>query len=130
MRQKLFVASLLSGLTLMMAAGCTNSSSPPPSPAVAPPPAAPPAPRAPSAPAPAQRSAPAAPIVDGLPDGPGRAETAAACTGCHGIEQVTSQHKDATGWANTVTNMINNGAPVAPADFNKIVGYLTANFGA
>jgi hypothetical protein len=66
---------------------------------------------------------------DTLPDGPGKAETLTACSGCHGIGQVLGEHRDAEAWATTVTAMINNGAPVADADFDKVVGYLTAHFG-
>jgi hypothetical protein len=66
---------------------------------------------------------------DNLPDGPGKAETVAACSGCHGIGQILGEHRDAEAWATTVTSMINNGAPVADADFDKVVGYLTFAFG-
>jgi mono/diheme cytochrome c family protein len=66
---------------------------------------------------------------DSLPDGPGKAETLAACSGCHGIGQILGEHRAADMWATTVTSMINNGAPVADADFDKVVGYLATNFG-
>jgi mono/diheme cytochrome c family protein len=66
---------------------------------------------------------------DALPEGPGKAETVAACSGCHGIGQILGEHRAADAWATTVTSMINNGAPVADADFDKVVGYLAANFG-
>ena len=33
------------------------------------------------------------------------------------------------GVAGAVTMMITNGAPVAEADFDKVVGYLATNFG-
>ena len=66
---------------------------------------------------------------DGLPDGPGKAEVVAACSGCHGIGQIMGEHRPADLWASTVTSMINNGAPVADADFDKVVGYLSTNFG-
>ncbi len=66
---------------------------------------------------------------DALPDGPGKAETVAACSGCHGLGQIAGEHRSAEVWATTVTSMINNGAPVADADFDKVVGYLAANYG-
>ena len=66
---------------------------------------------------------------DTLPEGPGKAETVAACSGCHGIGQILGEHRNAEAWATTVTSMINNGAPVADADFDKVVGYLTFAFG-
>ena len=64
-----------------------------------------------------------------MPDGPGKAETVAACSGCHGLGQIAGEHRDRDAWATTVTSMINNGAPVADADFDKVVGYLTAHYG-
>jgi len=66
---------------------------------------------------------------DTMPDGPGKAETVAACSGCHGLGQIVGEHRSADMWATTVTSMINNGAPVADADFDKVVGYLATNFG-
>ena len=66
---------------------------------------------------------------DAMPDGPGKAEVVLACSGCHGLGQISGEHRDAATWATTVTSMINNGAPVADADFDKVVGYLAANFG-
>jgi len=66
---------------------------------------------------------------DMMPDGPGKAETVMACSGCHGLGQITGEHRSAETWATTVTSMINNGAPVADADFDKVVGYLATNFG-
>ena len=95
-------------------------------------PAAAPAPAAPAAPAPAAPAAAApgpAASAGGLPDGPGMAEVTAACSGCHGLGQILNEHRDAATWATTVTSMINNGAPVADADFDKIVNYLATNFG-
>jgi len=130
-----FVIALLCGVGMAGLTGCTPASAPPP-PAPPPPAAAQPAPPppapapAPAAPAPARPPAPASlGASNGLPDGPGKAETVAACSGCHGLGQIVGEHRDAAGWSNTVTSMINNGAPVADADFDKVVGYLTAHFG-
>jgi len=94
-----------------------------PAPGVAPVPGA--APAAPAAPVGAAAATPS----DGMPEGPGKAETAAACSGCHGLGQVIGEHRSAEDWATTVTAMINNGAPVADADFDKVVNYLATNFG-
>jgi len=66
---------------------------------------------------------------DAMPDGPGKAEVVLACSGCHGLGQIVGEHRSADMWATTVTSMINNGAPVADADFDKVVGYLATNFG-
>ena len=64
-----------------------------------------------------------------LPDGPGKDKVVTACSGCHDLGQVTSQHETAARWADIVSVMVNNGAPVADSDFNMVVKYLTANFG-
>jgi len=128
MRQGFVIASML-GLGLVTA--CAPASAPPP-PAPPPPPAAvQPAPPPPAAPAPAPRAPAPVPQAsnDGLPDGPGKAETVAGCSGCHGLGQIMGEHRDRAAWTTTVTSMINNGAPVADADFDKVVGYLTAHFG-
>ena len=66
---------------------------------------------------------------DTLPAGPGMEETMKGCGGCHGIGQVLSEKRSAEEWANTVTMMITNGAPVADADFNRVVSYLATYFG-
>lgn len=128
MRQGILIAAVFGGFGLLTA--CTPASAPPPAAAEAPAPM----PAAPSTPAPAaprpsapQASATAAP--DGFPAGPGRAETVAACSSCHGLGQIVGEHRDAAAWSTTVTSMINNGAPVADADFDKVVGYLAAHFG-
>ncbi|MBV9549065.1 MAG: hypothetical protein JO256_05260 [Alphaproteobacteria bacterium] len=104
---------------LVILAGC-GAAAPPPAPAAVP--AQPARPAAPTTPAPAQISA------DSLPDGPGKGETVAACSGCHGLGQLTGEHRNAQQWQATVISMINNGAPVSDGDFDKVVGYLAAHF--
>ena len=64
-----------------------------------------------------------------LPDAPGKDKVAAACSGCHNLGQIMSQHQSAERWTDIVTKMVNNGAPVPDADFDAIVSYLAANFG-
>ena len=64
-----------------------------------------------------------------MPEGPGKAETVAACSGCHGLGQIVGEHRSAEDWSTTVTSMINNGAPVDDSDFDKVVHYLATNFG-
>jgi hypothetical protein len=66
---------------------------------------------------------------DSLPPGPGMEETMKGCGGCHGIGQILTEKRSAEEWANTVTMMITNGAPVGEADFDKVVGYLSTYFG-
>jgi hypothetical protein len=100
-----------------------ESGAAPATPGVTPAPGAVPA--APAAPAGSAAATPS----DGMPEGPGKAETVAACSGCHGLGQIIGEHRSAEDWATTVTAMINNGAPVADADFDKVVNYLATNFG-
>jgi len=66
---------------------------------------------------------------DSLPPGPGMEETMKGCGGCHGIGQILTERRSAEEWANTVTMMITNGAPVAEDEFDKVVGYLATYFG-
>ena len=66
---------------------------------------------------------------DMLPPGPGMEEVMKGCGGCHGVGQIMTEKRSAEEWANTVTMMITNGAPVMEADFDKVVGYLATYFG-
>src|SRR5689334_21020445 len=70
------------------------------------------------------------PQAAGLPPGPEHDLVATACTACHDAGMITGQHQTAAQWSDTVKQMISNGAKVAPADLDKIVGYLARNFGA
>lgn len=74
-------------------------------------------------------SAATAALADDFPPGPDQPLVEKACTSCHLGTQVTSQHKTADQWADTVNEMIANGAEVGDDDYNKIVTYLAANFG-
>jgi glucose/arabinose dehydrogenase len=65
----------------------------------------------------------------GLPAGPEHDLVTKTCTACHDAGMITGQHQTAAQWSDTVKQMISNGAQVAPADFDKIVGYLVKNFG-
>jgi len=119
MRQGIGIA-VICGLSLASVAGCAPT---------APPPAAPSIPRPVPPQSPPVATQARTVISDGLPEGPGKAETLAACSGCHGIGQILSEHRDVAQWSSTVTSMINNGAPVADPDFDKVVSYLAAHFG-
>jgi len=52
-----------------------------------------------------------------------------ACTQCHLASQVTSQHKTADQWAETVNQMIGYGAQITDDQYTEIVEYLAANYG-
>jgi mono/diheme cytochrome c family protein len=116
---------------LAVLGACTAQPGSAPAPQPAPPPAAPaPAPVAPTPPA---SPAPAAPSQisgsDELPPGVGREAVLKGCGGCHGIGQILTERRSREEWANTVTMMITNGAPVSEAEFDQVVAYLAAHFG-
>ncbi|HEX4271501.1 MAG TPA: hypothetical protein VHZ32_08945 [Rhizomicrobium sp.] len=67
--------------------------------------------------------------ADDFPPGDMHDVVAKACTACHVAAQVTSQHKTADQWGETVSQMISNGAQVRDEDVDKIVAYLAKNFG-
>ena len=67
---------------------------------------------------------------EGLPPGSGVAILEKSCTTCHGVVQVTSQHKSASQWRDTVNQMIGMGADISDADSPVLIDYLTKNFGA
>lgn len=72
-----------------------------------------------------------APVLaqDGLPPGPGMAETMKGCGGCHGISQILAEKRSAEEWSTTVLTMVNFGAPVSEDEFPKVVTYLATYFG-
>jgi len=71
----------------------------------------------------------AASAQDSLPPGPGMEETQKACGDCHGVGQIFGLKRTAAEWSDTLTAMINLGAPVAEDDFDTIVNYLATYFG-
>lgn len=64
-----------------------------------------------------------------LPAGPAKEKIEAACTACHGIDQVTSNPRSKEEWASTVDTMIARGAQVSDADYPAVVDYLGSHFG-
>lgn len=64
-----------------------------------------------------------------LPAGPAKTIIQQRCTACHVATQFTTKHKTADQWSQTVETMIGLGAKIDDADFDKIVDYLTANYG-
>jgi quinoprotein glucose dehydrogenase len=64
-----------------------------------------------------------------LPPGVGREAVLKGCGGCHGIGQILTERRSREEWANTVTMMITNGAPVSEAEFDLVVNYLATHFG-
>ena len=121
-------------LTMVAALAVLGACTAQPGNAPAPQPAAPaaPAPAAP-APTPPARVTPVAPVQtsgpDELPAGVGREAVLKGCGGCHGIGQILTEKRGRQEWADTVTMMITNGAPVTEAEFDQVVTYLATHFG-
>jgi glucose/arabinose dehydrogenase len=67
--------------------------------------------------------------ADDFPPGAAHDVVAQACTQCHGAEIVTSQHMTAEAWADTVKQMISNGAHLSTGDFSGVISYLAQHFG-
>lgn len=51
------------------------------------------------------------------------------CTGCHGLDTVTSQSKTASEWEITVANMVEKGANLTEAEQETLVDYLAETYG-
>lgn len=65
-----------------------------------------------------------------LAEGPGMAETARTCKGCHEVERSVSLRQDKDGWNNTLTKMVGLGMKAADADLAIIADYLAKNYPA
>ncbi len=74
---------------------------------------------------PARAQAPA----DPLPEAPGKALVASACTICHQVEVVTAQHHTAAEWEDIIGKMVDRGATLTDAEQDQVHDYLTKNFG-
>ena len=65
-----------------------------------------------------------------LPPGGAKALVDKTCgTGCHSVEVVTSQRKNAADWNAVVQNMVARGAQASDADVKAIVEYLGKTLG-
>lgn len=65
-----------------------------------------------------------------LAEGPGMAETARICKGCHEVERSVSLRQDKDGWNNTLTKMVGLGMKAADADLAIISDYLAKHYPA
>ena len=66
---------------------------------------------------------------DGLPDSVGKNEVMAACTQCHGIDVVIAQKRTPDEWSEVLGRMVGNGAVLTDDQYQKVMKYLSANFG-
>jgi mono/diheme cytochrome c family protein len=65
-----------------------------------------------------------------FPAGPGVAQVSAACSACHARDIVLNARKNRLQWEQAVDRMIDRGAKVSDADYDRVVDYLVKNFGA
>ncbi len=72
----------------------------------------------------------ALPAAAQLPDGLGRDLVQKTCSNCHSVDTFTSRRLSRSEWAATVRRMAQFGASATDEQFNTIIDYLTANFGA
>ncbi len=61
-----------------------------------------------------------------LPDGPGKGQVLAYCTGCHGLRIVVQARKSRDAWFNSITWMTDDfGAPVPEEEIPLLADYLS-----
>jgi competence ComEA-like helix-hairpin-helix protein len=65
-----------------------------------------------------------------LPEGTGKRLVQEICSGCHGLDSVTSQRATRQGWADTIDYMIQRGATAKDDEIKLMTDYLAKNFGA
>ena len=70
----------------------------------------------------------ALPAQDELPAGKGKETTEKMCSGCHGLEQVTSIRLSRSGWASTVDQMVGRGAIGTDDEIAEVTAYLAGHF--
>lgn len=65
-----------------------------------------------------------------LPEGEGRDKVIFACTGCHGLENITAPHRplSAEEWEVHLYDMIAKGANLTVDEFETVKDYLIKNF--
>ena len=78
---------------------------------------------------PLQESKPATSAAQALPPGEGKDLLQKNCIGCHQLGVITSQHKTESAWTDTIVEMRNRGANGSDDEMEKIIHYLTTNFG-
>jgi len=64
-----------------------------------------------------------------LPDAPGKDVLLNTCTMCHQLDRVLFAPRSADEWEETLFAMLNEGAPLSEAEFNRVHAYLATYFG-
>ncbi len=68
-------------------------------------------------------------LDESLPNGPGKAILLGQCVQCHTLEQAVASPRSEAQWEETITKMINFGAPLGPEEQGRLAQYLAEHFG-
>jgi cytochrome c5 len=63
-----------------------------------------------------------------VPDGPGKTILLNTCTMCHDLGRIKTGRRSAEEWEETLSAMLNEGAPLSDAEFPIIHAYLSKHF--
>jgi len=63
-----------------------------------------------------------------MPDGKGKDIVLNVCTMCHDLSRIKNGRRSADEWKETLSAMLNEGAPLSDADFPVVLAYLSKNF--
>jgi cytochrome c5 len=64
-----------------------------------------------------------------VPDGPGKEILLNTCTMCHDLGRIKTGRRSAEEWEETLSSMLNEGAPLSDAQFPVIHQYLSRHYG-
>jgi cytochrome c5 len=64
-----------------------------------------------------------------VPDGPGKEILLNTCTMCHDLGRIKTGRRSAEEWEETLSSMLNEGAPLSDEQFPVIHRYLSRHFG-
>ena len=63
-----------------------------------------------------------------LPDGPGKEQVVAYCSGCHGLSRVANSSYSQAYWHTAVRMMLNFGVPIPADQITLVTDYLAKSF--
>jgi cytochrome c5 len=64
-----------------------------------------------------------------MPDGPGKRIVLNTCTLCHDLKRIQLGRRSSEEWEETLSAMLNEGAPLSDDDFPTVHAYLSRHFG-
>lgn len=62
-----------------------------------------------------------------LPNGPGKAQTVAACSRCHGLDVVFAQARSPAQWQDVIQTMIGKGMTLSDGEYGQVLSYLSTH---